>query len=129
MTSLIPMYVKTAFSEDPVYKNTKVVWSAYGNEFPDSFHEDYTKKLRMEGITPEDVKMIKDANFVNINNHAIKYSDAVIKGSPQINPQIEAYIKKSGKPVMEYQPLEKLIDAYSDFYDDLLVEDSVLVEE
>ena len=129
MTSLIPMFVKTAYQDDPVYKNTKVVYSVYNNGFNESFSENYSKKLKMEGITADDVKLLKDPNFVNINNHAIKFSDAVIKGSSQINPLIDSFLKKADKPVLEHQPLDKLIDAYSDFFDEILVDDSVLVED
>ena len=128
MTSLIPMYIKTAFAEDPVYKNTKVVWSVYDNGFKESFSDKYAQKLKMDGISAEDTKMLKDANFVSINNHAIKFADGVVKGSPEINSEISAYIKKSGKPSLEYHTLDKLIDACSDFYDELLIEDSVLVD-
>ena len=33
MTSLVPLYIKTSYSKDPVFENVKVVYSLYNNEF------------------------------------------------------------------------------------------------
>ena len=129
MTSLIPMYIKTAYKEDPVYRNTKIVYSVYGNEFKETLNENFSKKLKMEGVTADDVKGLKDPTFAALNAHAIRYSDALIKGNQVINSTLETQIKKSGKPYLDYQSPDKLINACSDFYDELVVEDTVLIED
>ena len=54
--------------------------------------------------------------------NAIDFSDAVIFGSEKINHKLEEYAKSSGKPVLEYQSPENYVDAYNDFYDNLLKE-------
>ena len=36
MSSLVPMYLKTAYREDPMFKNTKVVYSVYENCFTEN---------------------------------------------------------------------------------------------
>ena len=33
MTSLIPVYLKTLYKDEPVFKNAKVVYSIFENEF------------------------------------------------------------------------------------------------
>ena len=128
MTSLIPLYIKTSYKDDPVYKNTKVVYSVYDNDFKESFNTEFSRKLKMEGITDGDVKTLKDPSHVNINISAMKFADAVIKGSEKVHPQLETAIKKLDKPVLGYQSMDEYIDAYSDFYDELFVEDEVLVD-
>ena len=127
-TSLIPLYVKTSYKDDPVYKNTKVVYSVYDHDFKESLNTEFVRKIKMEGMTNDDLKLLKDPSYVNINLSAMKFSDAVIKGSEKINPQLESYMKKIDKPVLGYKSMEEYIDAYSDFYDELFVEDGVLVD-
>jgi starch synthase len=59
---------------------------------------------------------------------AIDFSDGIIFGSPEINPELKKYVIESGKPHLEFQPMDKYIDAYSDFYDEILVNESVEVD-
>ena len=51
MTSLIPFYVKTSYKDDPMFKNSKVIYSVYDDGFEEKFNDNYTKKLMMEGIS------------------------------------------------------------------------------
>ncbi|MEO6883607.1 MAG: glycogen/starch synthase [Bacteroidia bacterium] len=128
MTSLMPLYLKKAFSDNPLFANTKIIYSIYDDEFTDSLHKDFSKKLTLEGIGKKELDLYKDPNFVNITKSAINHSDGVIKGSEKLNPEIEKHLKKSGKPILNYQSMEEYIDAYSDFYDAVLEEEAVLAD-
>jgi starch synthase len=59
---------------------------------------------------------------------AIDFSDGVIIGSPKINPEIISYLKEIDKPYLEYQPMDKYVDAYNDFYEEVIVNDPVTVD-
>jgi starch synthase len=119
-TSLVPLYLKKAFKEDPIFANAKVVFSIYDNEFAGTLDENYAKKLKLEGVSEVDLEVLKKPTFVNLNKSAIEMSDAIIVGSEKISPEIEQYLKETNKPVLQYQPADKYIDAYSAFYDDIL---------
>ncbi|MCK6650572.1 MAG: glycogen synthase, partial [Bacteroidia bacterium] len=58
----------------------------------------------------------------------IDWADAVVKGSPKINSDIEKYIKKSGKPYLDYKNTDEYVDAYSEFYDAVLEEVAEMVD-
>jgi len=126
MTSLIPLYVKTSYKDDPMFKNSRVVYSVYDEEFEEKFNDSYTKRLMMEGISSSDIKELKSPGFENITISAISKSDAVIFGNPTINSSVKNYIKKTNKPVLEYQSPEDYIEAYNSFYDEVLMEEAVL---
>ena len=91
--------------------------------FDDDFQKDLDpkikQKIKLEGISNKDVEVLNPANFANLTKLAIDNADGIIKGSENINPDAEQYIKDSGKPFLEYQPEDKYIDAYNDFYDSL----------
>ena len=51
---------------------------------------------------------------------AIDFSDGVIQGSAEINPEVAEYIAESGKANLGFYPTETYMDAYSSFYDEIL---------
>jgi len=120
ITSLIPLYIKRAFRENPLFSETRVIYSIYNDDFPGSFKKDFHKKLKMDGITSEDLKLYKEPNFLNVTKGAIYYSDAVILGNDKMNPEILAHLSSVNKPFLNYIPLDQCVDAYSEFYDRIL---------
>jgi len=122
-TGLVPLYLKKAYNEEPLFTNSKVVYSVYDDDFKKPLNKELKNKVKVEGITNKDLKTIKDnPDFINFNKLAIENSDGVIKASQNINKDLEKYIDSLSKPKLEYQSEEEYIDAYSKFYDDLLNE-------
>jgi starch synthase len=125
-TGLVPLYLKRSFNEDPLFSETKVVYSVYDDEFPKALNKDFAKKISFEGVEKQDLEHLKSPSFANVNKTGIDFADAIIKGSPKINSDVEKYIKKSGKPYLDYKSMDEYIDAYDEFYDEVLEMDSVL---
>lgn len=117
LTSLVPLYIKKYYYNDPLFANSKVVYSAYNDDFKDTMNSDFNEKLMLEGITKEDVKITKEPNYLNVSKLGINYSDAVIQGAEEINADVKKYIEASGKAFLGYQTKETYIDAYNEFYD------------
>ncbi len=125
-TSLVPLYLKKSYKVNPLFVDTKVVMSIYDDDFSEEFRGDFGKRLKYDGITNKDLAYYKKANYVNVIKAAIEFSDAVIIGSEKINPEIKDHLKKINKPVLAYQDQDSYIDAYSDLYDRMLVEEPVI---
>jgi len=119
LTSLVPLYIKKYFYNDPLFKDSKVITSVYDDGFKNSLNPEFNEKLLLEGITEEDISVIKDPNYVNLCKLGINYSDAVIKGMENINADVENHIKSSDKQFLDFQPEETYIDAYNNFYDEV----------
>jgi len=122
ITSLIPLYLKKAYHEDPLYMDSKVVYSVYNDSFDNLLNPDFKRKLMIEGITKEDVTGLERPDYVSLCKNAIKMSDAVIMGSSRINKALKEYIKVLKKPVLNYNSSENYVDTYADFYNDILTE-------
>lgn len=120
MASLVPVYLRSIYNDDPLFHNYKIVYSVYDNDFITPFRPTFADKLRYDGIDGENLKLVKNPDFINVSKLAIKYSDAVIVGSEDINAELSKYLKTVNKPVLSFQDEEKYIDAYNDFYDKLL---------
>jgi starch synthase len=128
-TSLLPLYLKKAFRDNPLFAETRVIYSVYDDEFPNPLHKDFAKKVLLEGVEKSDVEAVaKTPTYANLTKLAVEYSDAVIKGTPKINSDVEKYIKKSGKMALDFKTKEEYIAAYSEFYDAVLAEEPLLVD-
>lgn len=119
-TSLVPLYIKKAYNEDPLFANSKIVYSVYDNDFEKPLKKEFKDKLLYENITKKDVDILKDPNYINLSKLAIEMSDATIIGSETINPEISSFIKNSEKPYLDFKTEEEYIEAYSNFYDKIL---------
>jgi len=127
-TALMPLYLKKSFRDNPLFADTRVVYSAYDDEFPGNLNKDFAKKIVYEGIDKSDLEVLKTPSFANLSKLAIDYSDAVIKGAPKLNSDVEKYIKKSGKMSLDFKGPDDYLDAYSEFYDAVLAEEPLLVD-
>ena len=122
----MPIYLKKAFVDNPLFSETKIIYSIYDDDFPELFHDDFASKIMMPGIKSQDVAYYKTPNFVNITKTAIDFSDGIIIGSPEVNAEIIQYVNEIEKPVLGFQSMDTYIDAYNEFYDEILVNEQVL---
>lgn len=124
-SSLVPVHIKRMYNINPLFSDSKVILSVYDEEFPEILDKRLATKLKADGIPEKDVKHYKGAGFVGLMKAAIDFSDALIIASEKINPELERYIHKSGKPVLSYQSPENYINAYTEFYDSILEKETV----
>lgn len=131
MTSMIPFFVKTGYKDEPMFKNSRVVYSSYLQDMEETFSPNFTKKLKMDGVSADDMKLYKDTSMEAIHLAAMKLSDGVIRGCEGKNAAIDTYLKKANKPVLNFQPFDEdgtFVSACSDFYDEILQQEPALAE-
>jgi len=120
ITSLLPLYLKKAYHDDPLFHKSKIIYSVYNDEFSNAFNKSFKNKLLVEGISEKDIEQILVPDYLNLSKLAISLADAIIIGSEKINPKLQKFINSLDKPVLPYQGIEQYIDKYSDFYDKIL---------
>ncbi len=125
-TSLMPFYLKEGFKDNPVFSETKVVYSIYNDGFPGHLSLDMFKKMKTKGLGSEILEKYADPSFENISKVAIDYADGIIIGEEPVNAEVEKYARESNKPLLEYHGRDTYIDAYNQFYDEILVTETVL---
>jgi len=119
-TGLVPLFIKTLFEDDPLFLNSKLIYSVYDDEFKGTLDKEFKKKVMVDGISGNKIDLLDEPNFVNINKLAIDNSDAVVLANDKINKSIEDYIKSTKTSYLEYKESDDYIDTYSEFYDKLL---------
>ena len=122
--SLIPMYIKKIYNEDPLFMDTKVIYNVFDTEYEGSLNPALVNKLLFEKkLEATDLELLTDPTFENLNKFAIKYSDAVIQGSEKINEGVSKYMKDSELPFMNYPGKEDYEEQYNNFFDSLVEEE------
>jgi starch synthase len=125
ITSLVPLYLKKAYNEDPLFSNSLVVMSLYDDAFTPNLDNNFKNKLFVDGVEENDVSVVQEPSYENLQKLAINMSDAVVQGSPEINKNLLDYTKEMKRPFLGYQDEENYVNAYSDFYDKVLAETCV----
>ncbi|HKL03117.1 MAG TPA: glycogen/starch synthase, partial [Cryomorphaceae bacterium] len=128
-TSLLPLYVKKFYNDDPHFAESKVVFSAYEDGFDGSLDKNLTKKLKFDGFNDEDIAELKDPTFANLSKLAFRFSDGVVEGSEDLPKEIKSSIENlKDTETLEYCEPSSCVKTYSEFYDKIVEENSVLVE-
>ncbi len=115
-TGMIPLFVKKTYRNNPLFANAKIIYSIYNDQFNSPLSSSMARKIAEDGIDMNDISMLKNPTFVNYSKLAIDNSDATTKGSETINSELEEYMKASGKPLLDYQTKETLVNSSFDFY-------------
>ena len=120
MTAVIPLYVKTAYSEEPSFASTKVITTLFGNLYDAIVCDDFRDCIAFRDVDgsvldnyPENI------GYDDLAKLAIQYSDGIIEASPEIDASVVEFAQNSGKPLLKY-PGDDLGQAYADFYNALL---------
>ena len=125
-TSLMPFYLKEVLKDNPMFSDAKVIYSIYDDPFPGLLGQDMPKKMKTKGVDAAKFEVYSEPNYLNISKIAIDYADGLIIGSEKINPEIEKYAREQEKPLLEYHDKDSYINAYNDFYDEVMVTETVL---
>jgi starch synthase len=126
MTSLVPLYIKTTYKDDPIFMDSKVVFSVYNDDFKGTLSKNYSKKAVYDTVTEKNLRTASEATHANILKLGIEYSDGVAIGSDKLNNEVEKFIRKSNKPVLDYISGEEFVPAYNNFYEEVLEDSAVL---
>ena len=119
-TSLVPLYLKKAYREDPLFADSKVVFSFYNNGFNTPLDASFSVKMFVDGVSTDQVSIVKDPGYENLVSLAATYSDGLIQGSESLPENVEQVLKKSGKPYLNYVSDEKYVEEFSVFYNSII---------
>lgn len=120
MAGVIPFYVKTAYHEDPIFANSRVVFSLFQSQFKRPFGDKFKKCVEYESAKLSLLdKYAETFDYTELGKMALDYSDAIIEAGESINPELKSYAEASGKPILPY-PGKDYAPAYKTFYNKIL---------
>ena len=116
MASLLPLYLKKYYADEPLFADSKIVLSVYGKTFEGELDKDMLKRITFDGIPEEEITSLGTPNYNNLLKVAVDFSDAVILASEEIPEELSSHIANLQKPVLSYVPVQEFEEAYANFY-------------
>jgi starch synthase len=116
LASLLPLYLKEFYKDEPLFTESKIVTSLYNQSFENTLNKGLLDKIKFDNVDENAISILKNPSYNNIMKVAVDYSDAIIIGSQDIPEELQTYVENCEKPVLEYQDQDTFAEAYTEFY-------------
>lgn len=117
MTSLIPLYLKTIYKDEPVFRNSKLVYSVFGKEFEETLGQDFARKASLNELEDSQLECFSNGDHNGLQMGGVAHADAIIKCGESFSDELQA--KMDEKPSMTHSD-DEIAQRYSDFYDSVI---------
>ena len=122
ISQILPLYLKKAYIDDPIFSNSKVVLSLY-DATPAEFPQDFKERILFGGVSEDNIKIMEEPTGINLAKLAASYSDGIIFGAENIPQEISDFCKEQGIPCLPFDAKSmedgSYIEVYNSFYDNL----------
>ncbi len=116
MASLLPLYLRKYYADEPLFADSKIVTSVYGKGYEGELDIEMINKVSFDGIDKSDISSLSHPDYNNLLKVAVDYSDAVILASEDMSEDLKDHIANLSKPVLPYVSLQEAEEAYTNFY-------------
>ncbi|HEY8400554.1 MAG TPA: glycogen/starch synthase [Cytophagaceae bacterium] len=120
MTSLIPLYLKTRYKNDPVFQHTKSVFNVYNNPFNHKFGDDLLDKVKMLDIDDNMLSGLT-GDFEGFVKIGMQYADAVIKFESEYTESLNKLFNsmEKEKKINTFGEKDNFEESYYNLYQEL----------
>ena len=116
MSSIIPYYIKTAYAEEPSFRDCRIIFTPSEENLTAVLPENFDNIIRFRNTSSEDWECLNTTNNTQLLNFlGMKYADGVSLVKPE--PLFRNFIKEHDIPYLAAQKPENFATAYSNFYD------------
>ena len=121
ISAFVPLYIKKAYKEEPSFRDSKIVFSLFGESNTAELQDGITNKLLLKGIEKSDIEDVvgTPTNWKDLCKLAISYSDGITINSENVDQELIDFAREKGIPVLEYQPDGIDADTYNNFYEEI----------
>ncbi len=121
MTGLIPMYIKSAYKKDPVFTNSKVLFSLAPNMFKEKFSKDFLQLAKINAnVSAKDLEVFKTADNTAMNKGGATFADGIVFASDAIDKKWTAeFSKAKGKKILPFKGWDSDLSEYLELYHEI----------
>ena len=116
MASLLPLYLRKYYADEPLFADSKIVTSIYGKGFEGELDSEMINKIVFDGIDRESIASLAKPDYNNLLKVAADHSDAIILATEEVSDDLKDHILNLSKPVLPYVSLQEAEEAYTNFY-------------
>lgn len=97
MTSLIPMYIRTVYTEDPVFVGTKIIFSSYADKtWESTLNKKFFAKANHRG-NEKTLAKYTSPSWINLTKIAAEFSDGLILNEK--NKEVNLFAQSNDKAI------------------------------
>ena len=123
MTGLIPMYIKTTYKNDPIFKNSKTLFSIFNNYYKAEFGENLADKVKMLDVEEEMLNALSP-DVEGFYRVGAEYADAVVKSDEAFSKDMKGLLDSlqtnAEIPSFESDDEEKYVESHYNLYNELV---------
>ena len=117
MSALVPLYVKTAYKEEPSFRDSKIVYSMSSEGLKQSMGTNFGNCITFRDVNASVLKDFSpEVTYDELNKLAINYSDGLTVPDTDKFQAFAEYAQSKQIPVLENVSAADA-DAFADFYD------------
>ncbi|OZI09092.1 glycogen synthase [Siphonobacter sp. BAB-5385] len=121
MTALIPLYLKTTYRNDPMFKDTKSVFSVYNNPFSYKFTEELLDKVKAMDIEDDMLSSLSSLDYDGFIKIGAQYADVVVKAEEDYSESVNQILNDiPDKKVELPEEQEEMSDKFYSLYTELM---------
>ena len=118
IASLMPLYLKEYYKDEPLFANSKVVTSIYENEIEGKLNSEIVNKIKFDEVENETMKILEDSSYENLYKISIMNSDGVIFAGDNVKDSYLAIAQTLKIPTLNCGFREGFEKEYIEFYND-----------
>ena len=123
IASLLPLYLKNFYKDDPMFETTKVIVSLYDNQIKGKLDKKIVDKLKFDEIQDKNLSILNDPTYENLYKISLALADGVIFAS-DIKNKYKDLLKKIKIAELECYSHDDFDKQYLDFYNKFLGDES-----
>jgi starch synthase len=122
IASLLPLYMRNYYNDDPIFDSTKVIVSLYEDRLKGSLDKNFTKKIKFDDIEESNLSILSKSSYENLYKLSVIHSDGLIL-SPKIKNDFSDLLNGLDIPVLECShDSEDYKEKYKNFYNSFLID-------
>ncbi len=120
MSSLVPLYIRSAYKDEPSFRDSKIVISLFDENYKEPFSAEFARKLLCKDMSMEDLAGMEiPTSYTDLAKLAIRNCDGVIISSDNVSPELIEYAQAQGKAILPKQTAEEAGNKSYEFYNSL----------
>jgi len=121
IASLMPLYLKQYYKDEPLFSKSKVVTSIYENEITGDLNSGIINKIKFDEVESDTLSVLENPTYENLYKLSIMNSDGVVFASENIKKSFLDVAMNSNIPVLKCGFKEGFEKEYMDFYNDKIL--------
>ena len=129
MSAVVPLYIKTAYHDEPSFTNTKVITSLFPKSLKSDLDPNFKRCVEFRDATAEVLSPYNDNfDFDELGKLAIDYSDGIVQADKGVNKDLLQYAIDKNVPLLKYSK-DNFADNVEAFYNEICPEEGNQAEE